>query len=124
MTKIVTITLGPDGEPTEGWIIIGYSPVGGGRTDIGAAIKANPDGSMPSWQDVAAILYGNLGRPEWPDFIKSNVSGNAVRMACPDGLETLVFSAAFNPTLDQSGTPIQNPPFVTIAEETFGAQGA
>ena len=122
MSKIITITLGTENgdEPTqEGWIILGYSAPEGGRTDIGAVVKRKADGSMPSWADVATILHGGLGRSEWPQEIRGAVSGNRVRLSVPDVLDPIVFSAGWNPSLDQSAKVQRDPAFITIAEEKF-----
>ena len=122
MTKIVDVTLGqPGGSPTrEGWLILNYSAPDGGRTQVGAPIIAR-DGVFPTWNDVAALLLNNLGRNEWPKFITGKLSrdGNAVRLSIPDDVDDVVFSAEFNPTVDQTGATEASPDFVTIAEEAF-----
>lgn len=123
MSKIVTITLGNADQPTPptGWLILNYEAPGGGRTNIGAPMAAKGDGTPPTWEEVAALLGNNLGRHEWPDFIKGNASGNALRLSVPDGLNLVAFSAEFNPSLDQQATPEPSPGWVAIVEEVFGA---
>lgn len=118
--KIVTITLGTDGDraDSEGWIIVGYSDPRGGRTEIGVAIEAR-GGVMPTWNEVAAMLFNNLGRKEWPEQIRPKASANVIRLSIPDEMDPTVFSAAWNPTLDQSGKVMPSPRFVKIEEEGF-----
>lgn len=122
MTKIVTVTLGEAGGSPEnqGWVILNYSAPDGGRTNLGAQVVKHADGSMPTWDEVALTLVNSLGRQEWPNEIIGKASGNALRLVVPDHIiPDLVFSAEWNPTLDQSAPHELNPPFVTIAEETF-----
>lgn len=118
--KIITITLGEPGDrpDREGWVIVGYSAAGGGRTDIGTPIIRKGDDKMPTWEEVAANLLNAMGRNEWPDFIKAKASGNSVRLSVPPELDDTVFSAQFNPTLDQTARH-EAAAFVVIQEEKF-----
>lgn len=123
MAKIVTVTFGNVDTPVPpvGWAILNYSAPQGGRTNIGVPMTQKGDGSMPTWEEIATLLGNNLGRAEWPDFIRGNVSGNAIRLMVPDEVDPIVFSAEFNPSLDQQAAIEPNPAWVVIAEESFGA---
>jgi len=115
MSKI-TFTLGTAGDTVDrdGWLIIGYSAAAGGRTDIGVMVTKGM-----AWEAAAAGLHNNLNRNEWPQFIKGKVSGNVLRLSCPDELNDTAFSANFNPSLDQTGVLELNTDLVVIEDETF-----
>lgn len=121
--KIIDFTIGKAGqEAPEGWLILGYSDIAhGGRTEIGAMVKRKPDGALPTWDEVAALMSSNInGRNEWPNDIRTGkVSGNVLRLAVPDGFDPIAFSAGWNPSLDQSAKVEQNPDFVKIEEQAF-----
>lgn len=122
MSKIVTITLGASGgfPEAEGWVIVNYSDPRGGRTSIGAIMQRRGDGSMPTWDEVAALLLSNMqGRNEWPNEIQAKASANVLRLSIPDMMDVVEFSSEFNPTLDQSAPHELNPAFIAIAEESF-----
>jgi len=120
--KIVTVTLGQKGgSPNEeGWLILNYSAPEGGRTNIGAPVKRNAKGEMPTWDEIAVLLVANMGRNEWPQEVRTGkTSANVVRLSIPDDLDTIAFNAEWNPSLDQSVPHRPNPDFVVIKEEKF-----
>lgn len=116
--KIVTITLGDAGQRAveAGWIILNYAAQEGGRTGIGVLAAADKDGVMPAWDDLARDLNANMGRPEWPKFVKSKQQGNQVRLSCPDEMDKVAFFAEFQPV---DGARRLHPDFVRIADEGF-----
>lgn len=112
MSKIVTVTL--DGPFREGWLILNYTAPEGGRTSIGAYMKAGS-----SWSDAAQAIFNAMGRPEWPKFLKAAVSKNRIRINCPDEVDKIVFFAEFNPDVKQEAVPELHPDFVKIEDEVF-----
>lgn len=122
MSKIVTITL--DGPFREGWLILNYTSPDGGRTSIGAAMfhKRDETGKVVTpmtWEGAAQLLFSNMGRPEWPKFLKAAVSKNRIRVNCPDEVDKIVFFAEFNSDLKQEAVPELHPDFVKIEDEVF-----
>lgn len=126
MTQIVTITM--SGPVRQGWLILNtVDRKGGGRTGIGAFIQNDQWGTPPTWETVATLLRASMMRPEWPEFLKAvTVSKNRLRIAVPDGITRLDFSADFDPDMQQGAGPvpreepiIRNPDFVAIEDEIF-----
>lgn len=123
--KIITITL--SGPVRQGWLILNHvAPTGGGCTGIGVMIKGDTWGQLPDWETVAKMLVNNMGRPEWPSFLKANVSKNRVRVTIPDGMDATYFSVDFDPDIFQGAGPeprrepiIHNPEFALIEDEMF-----
>jgi len=117
--KIVTVRFGDGAEdrPTvTGWAILSYSDPRGGRTSMGVKIE-----KQETWAAVATELAVHMGVPVmgWPEAIRVQQKGNAIRLAVPHEMSANNFFAEFNPMLDQSGPHQLSPDFIKIEEDDF-----